>query len=100
MRNGRAPTARAPNVGWVRAGPKSGLRPFWPISSRRPSYWPRRTSARRTRSERVERDDVDRTDPRVLAPVRVHVDQLDRRRNQTLERLGDRAMLAGKREDR
>ena len=53
MRNGRAPTATAPNRGCIRAGPKSGWRPFCSISALRPSYWPRRTSASFTRSARV-----------------------------------------------
>ncbi len=40
----RAPTATAPPRGWSRAGPKSGTRSgLVPISSRRPSYCPRRT---------------------------------------------------------
>ena len=58
MRNGRAPTATAPADGCSRAGPKSGSRPRWPISARRPSYWPRRTSASFSRSGRSGRPGV------------------------------------------
>ena len=46
-------TATAPPRGWRRRGPKSGARSgFVPISSRRPSYCPRLTCARRFRSGR------------------------------------------------
>ena len=51
-------------------------------------------------AERDERDDVDRADPRVLAGVHVHVDVVDGRRDEPLEGLGHRVVLAGDREDR
>ena len=54
----------------------------------------------RRRPEWDERDDVDRPDARVLALVHVHVDLVDRHRDQPLESVADRAVLAGHREDR
>ena len=54
----------------------------------------------RRRAERHERDDVDGTDARVLAGVAVHVDLVDRDLDEPLERVGDRIVLAGHREDR
>ena len=50
-------------------------------------------------TERHERDDVHRPDPRVLPGVRVHVDLVDRRGHEPLERLADGVVLAGERED-
>src|SRR5207244_1746193 len=45
------PFGLGPQVGWILAGPKSGLRAgFFPTSSRSPSNSPRRTSARFSRA--------------------------------------------------
>ena len=52
------------------------------------------------RPERDEGDDVDRADARMLTLVGVHVDLVDRRCKEPLERLADRGVLAGHREDR
>ena len=54
----------------------------------------------RRRGERDERDDVHRADARVLADVAVHIDLVDGRGDQPLQRLGHRAILAGEREHR
>jgi hypothetical protein len=45
-----------------------------------------------------ERDDVDRPDPRMLAPVALHVDLLDRRSDEPIERVGDGPGRASQRE--
>src|SRR2546422_5715962 len=53
-RNGRAPIAVAPAVGWIRLGPRSGSAAgSLPMRSRSPSNSPLRTSGRRSRSGRV-----------------------------------------------
>ena len=51
-------------------------------------------------TERHDRHHVHRTDPRVLALVRVQVDQRDRLGDQPVEGREHRLMLAGQREDR
>ena len=50
-------------------------------------------------AERHERNDVDRPDARMLAPVHLHVDLMDGDRHRPFEGLGDGLGLSGDRQD-
>src|SRR6266540_2799979 len=100
MRNGLAPTAVAPAVGWICFGPKSGSRDgSLPMSSRRPSNSPFLTSGKFLREGHAivhgdaadgnERHHVRRAHPWVLALVVVEVDEVGRFLRELESRLDD-----------